>query len=318
MLKDYLHTCRFLHADVKEMLYGSKQDLTQIERQMRRVRLSHRLTYDDVETIKRSEIWDASAFGYWPPRTEIESLLESKKWNLWDLPKQEDQALHQLLEVFCQIEPVSVILRFVMPEDYGIMSPPVEKILGLGPFQNHVDRYRAYLENLRKLRDQRQFKTAAEVDMALWTLQTGIVEGRLQDHVYYKTLFQAFKEDTRLRDIQVDNLTRELLENTERIELAEAMVKIDSHLAGLIGSAEFEKSIKRLLNIKPGDRRKLSEMIPDLNEHPAGSDAWFISDCIRANRIRNLSVHRDPKPPSKSEVSDLVKITKEVIKKIPG
>lgn len=110
-----------------------------------------RLTYDDIEKIRNSKIWNADTFGYWPSRSEVESILESSEWNFRELPDNEKQVIEDLVETFHQIELVSVILRFVVPQHYGILSPPVEKVLGIGPFRRHSDKYLAYLRDLRKI-----------------------------------------------------------------------------------------------------------------------------------------------------------------------
>ena len=153
--RDYLHRCRDLHAKVTELRYGRAQNLDRIERALAKTRSSRRLTYDDIERIRDGAVWNADAFGYWPPRDAIESILESAEWDFWNLPKREDKAISSLLQVFRQIEPVPVILRFIVPEYYGIMSPPVEKVIGLGPFRSYLERRRAYSASLRKIKNSK-------------------------------------------------------------------------------------------------------------------------------------------------------------------
>ena len=167
MSRDYLHQCRELFEPLTTIRYGRAQGLDRIQDEAARVQSSRRLTYDDIARIRDSEAWNAGMFGYWPARDEIESVIESTQWDFWNLPKRETKAITDLFRVFRQIEPVSVILRFVVPKHYGIMSPPVRKVLGLGSFRRHAEEYRAYLTNLRDLRDDRDFDTVADVDMAL-------------------------------------------------------------------------------------------------------------------------------------------------------
>lgn len=84
---DYLHGCRDLHARVTRIRYGRMQNLAAIEEAAAGIRSSRRLTYDDIEGIRDGRIWNADAFGYWPPRNEIESILESQEWDFWNLPR---------------------------------------------------------------------------------------------------------------------------------------------------------------------------------------------------------------------------------------
>ena len=196
------------------MRHGRGQDLFRIEDETDNVQSSCRLTYDDIEKIRNSRIWNADTFGYWPSRSEVESVLESTEWSFRTLPEEEEKVIGDLLETFHQIELVSVILRFVVPEHYGIMSPPVEKVLGIGPFRKHSERYLAYLDNLREIRHARNFRSAAEVDMALWVLQVGILDdGLLKRDLSddeYESLLSGFRNDSRLREIRVGNLSRQL------------------------------------------------------------------------------------------------------------
>jgi len=46
-----------------------------------------------------------------------------------------------LLEVFKSVELVSIILRFVKPEHYGIISPPVERVLDVQRGSDAVETY---------------------------------------------------------------------------------------------------------------------------------------------------------------------------------
>ena len=252
-MSEYLHDCHALHGRVTEILYGHKQDIHMIQDRLAHVRSSRRLTYDDVEKIRDSDVWNADMFGYWPPQSDIEALLRSTEWDFWNLPKREDRAINSLLEIFRQIEPVSVILRLVVPEHYGILSPPVEMLLGIGPSRRHKDKYMTYLGDLRRIRNDCAFTTAAEVDMALWVLQVGVLDGllknRLDEH-QYEDLQEAFQQDIRLREIRVGNLTRQLFNDMSRIELAEALLATNVELAGQIAGIELEKQTGQLIGAK--------------------------------------------------------------------
>ena len=215
---DYLHDCLALHGQLTEIRDGRGQNLFRIEDETDNVQLGCRLTYDDIESIRNSRIWNADAFGYWPSRSEVESILESTEWDFRTLPDKEEQVIDDLLGTFRQIELVSVILRFVVPKHYGILSPPVEKVLGIGPFRRHSERYLAYLNSLREIRDDKRRFTrrwsAAEVDMALWVLQVGILDDDLLKRDLsdeeYESLRSGFRNDSKLREIRVGNLTRQL------------------------------------------------------------------------------------------------------------
>ena len=302
--RDYLHRCRELHERLTQIRYGRTQHLYKIEDATTSVRSRRRLTYDDIEKIRDSEIWDAKVFGYWPPRAEVESIIESTEWDFWNLPKRETKAITDLFQVFRQIEPVSVVLRFLVPEHYGIISPPVEKVLWLGSFRRHPEKYQAYLANLRELRDEKGFETAADVDMALWVLQVGVRDNLLENHLpkgHCSALERDFKRDSKLRQIRAGNITRQLFSEMSRPELAEALLATNIELAGQIAGIEFERSVRRLTRANSDDdlRSLVKCSLPDLiHKHYQGerSVTEVIVNCREAVKTRNHAVHSEGAP----------------------
>ena len=306
-MADYLRRCGELHADLTEIRFGRRQELGDIERAVAHVRSSRRLTYDDIDKIGDRETWYADMFGYWPSRGEIESILDPTDWDFWNLPKREDKAIAALLDVFRQIEPVSVVLRFVRPDYYGILSPPVETVLGLGPYRSHLDRYKAYLGNLRALQRDRGLASAAMADKALWVLQVGIVDGLLRNHHDYEMLRDAYRNDDRLRAMQVGNLTSRLFEDLSRLELAEALLDTSIELAGQIAAIEFERSVKALADAGPDEPlpRVVDRLCRDRHLDHEAAERWR-----RAVGTRNRAIHGGA--PQERDVRDLVQAMKEV------
>lgn len=326
---DYLHDCLTWHGQLTEIRDGRAQNLFRIEDETENVQLGCRLTYDDIESIRNSRIWNADAFGYWPSRSEVESILESTEWDFRTLPEKEEQVIDDLLGTFRQIELVSVILRFVVPKHYGILSPPVEKILGIGPFRRHSERYLAYLNSLREIRDDKRRFTrrwsAAEVDMALWVLQVGILDDDLLKRDLsdeeYESLRSGFRNDSKLREIRVGNLTRQLFGDMSRVELSEALLATDVNLAGQLAGIQFEQDVKKLTGAKPDD--KLADLVADLLGNPEilrsigripglRVDFW-----LKAVRTRNKAIHLNP-PPGRNDVMKLIEGMKALRRVVEG
>lgn len=319
---DYLHDCLALHGQVTEIRDHRMQDLFRLEDETDDVQSSCRLTYDDIEKIRNSRIWNADAFGYWPSRSEVESSLESTEWDFQTLPENEQQVVEDLLETFRQIELVSVILRFVVPKYYGILSPPVEKVLGIGPFRKHSERYLAYLKDLRTIRVTRNFRTAAEVDMALWVLQVGVLDGDLLrptlSDAEYESLRSGFRNDSQLREVRVGNLTRQLFSEMSRVELSEALLATDVELAGQLAGIQFEQDVRKLTGARTDDKladlvrdpvflRSIRRRIPDLH----------VGFWQKAVRTRNKAIHLNP-PPKKDHVMTLIEGMKALRRAIDG
>ena len=311
---DYLHECRRLHPLVTEIRYGRRQNLEHIEEDTKNIRNrdSNRLTYDDLEKIRNSEVWDANQFGYWPSRPEIEEMLRRERWrfrNLGGNREREKETIGRLLEIFHQIEAVSVILRFIDPRRYGILSPPVEQVLGIGPSRDHETKYIAYLDNLEQLRTSRKFGMAADVDMALWALQLGVLEGRLKDH-YSESEFQAlrdgFEQDRELKSIRMANLAPQLFEDMPRLDLAEALLQAGNlQMAGQIAGCELERRVAQRVGIVPSEDIQLRRVI---------EQGWEGSRNLRryqsAVDVRNLAVHRQEV--TADRVRGLIDVAKEI------
>ena len=255
----------------------------------KRIRTSRSLTYDDIERIKGQESWKGGRFWLWPSRADIGDDLENQSWDLWNLPKNEDAAIERLLKLFRNIEPVSVVLRFVDPKNYRILSPPVEKLLELPPSRSRSAKYTRYVRCLRGIRRRRGFETAAQVDMALWVLQLGVIEERL---VGCRDLAEQFHSDKELRSIRVGNLTKALFESMSRPDLAEALLTTNHELASEMAGIEFERAVRFLTDAADED---LSELV---NRYCGSSDLSH-NQQVRwreAVKTRNRAVHKNPPP----------------------
>ena len=74
---DYLHECLNRHRDVTRALYGTPQDVREVQRLTEGIVASGRLTYDDVETITQTGLWRGGAFWQWPTRDEFNERCDA-------------------------------------------------------------------------------------------------------------------------------------------------------------------------------------------------------------------------------------------------
>ena len=174
----YLQDCLNKQAAVAMALYGQRQDLERIQKRASQLAPRDTLTYGHIEQITDLKLWAGQQFWQWPTRTEFnERLRDYPVRDLWNVKGREKEVIGQLLNLFRHIEPVSVVLRFLHPKHFGILSPPVEKLLELRASSSPTEKYLNYISDLRDIRDYCnrmkycEFSTAAEVDMAIWTLQ---------------------------------------------------------------------------------------------------------------------------------------------------
>ena len=314
---NYLKECLCQHTELTKSLYGKVQCLDKIERDVQELAREERFSYDIIRAIRNHDHWDADMFGYWPSEEEFATASRCKDWSaLWRartdpeaLPKREEGALiAKLLTVFRrQIEPVSVLLRFWCPKHYGIISPPVDTALGMAPTRQPAERYKKYLGCLRRLRDEREFGTTAEVDMALWTLQEGVVYPRLRGILApaeFDKLRKQFEGDTALANLRIANLTRQVFQKDRMppIRLVEAILSIESsdkRYAAWIAGIEFEHLVRQWLQADPD--KELFSIIESAPEKC--QDALH-----KARKIRNEAVHG--RAPTLDEVRQLIETAK--------
>lgn len=299
---DYLHVCASRHRELTEKLTGKPQDVDAIERAVAGVKSKRALTYATVQAIVESPNFAAGQrFWTWPSRAEIERELHGQEIDLWNLPRNEKALLKKLRGVFKTFEAVSVILRFVVPKHYGILSTPVEHLLGIQPAAESIDRYLNYVRDLRTIRDQRGLDTAARVDQALWTLQIGVYGGRLDD---VEELKAAHARDGFLRSIRVKNLADALFEPMSRLDLAESLVAHRLELAAQLAALEFERAVRAYAK-RSAFTEDLSRVIDQF------APAHAVGEWQRCRALRNRAVHG--KALNEREVRELVQTVREIV-----
>lgn len=298
---DYLHTCAARHRELTEKLTGKPQDVDALERAVAGVKSKRALTYATVQTIVESPHFAAGQrFWNWPPKAEIEKGLHGQEIDLWNLPKNERAEIRKLRTVFKTFEAVSVILRFLVPKHYGILSTPVEHLLGIQPAAESIDRYLNYVRDLRTIRDKRGLETAARVDQALWTLQIGVYGGRLDNA---DDLKKAHAQDTFLRAIRVKNLADALFGPMSRLDLAESLIGHRIELAAQLAAFEFERAVRAYAK-KSASADELSDVITRF------APAHALGEWQRGRVLRNRAVHG--RPLNEHEVRSLVLTVRQI------
>ena len=298
----YLHACLSAFSEVSENKYGRPFNFHAIEISVSHLRGKKPLTFTDLQYFESSEHWWFKDYWAFPPQDRIVSGLKNRRFNFWQLPKNEAQTLRDLLDAFKSIELVSIILRFVRPEHYGIISPPVERVLDVRRGSDAVETYLNYVGDLRNIREQYSLPRVADVDMVLWVLHERCF-GTLQD-LEIKGLY--FNDPFMLR-LRAKNLVGPLSQLSHS-QLAQALENVHPDLAGLIACYRFEILIReiaqRLKVIELGSRLKLSEVIDRL-AHTGKIDSLRKGTWTRLYQIRNGYFHEDRGPNDKQR-SDLI------------
>jgi hypothetical protein len=244
-----------------ERISGMRQNHEAVETLVSGARHSGEITPETLHVIEDSDEWNYPI--WWP-------LLSKDFGNPIKLPgdlvemKNRQRAIEVLFDRLHHIEVVSVLLRFILPEYFGIISPPVTFLLNLPHVQDHVSYYMNYLQVLQLLGDHYYLPRIADVDMALWSAAhsqkefPGIAENMYQDEYFQemrlRNVFEAFgglHTPAPEGDIEKRRLIQHLL-------IARAFLSYDHVLAALICGRSCESLID-LMCIRWGIPRGVSK-----------------------------------------------------------
>ena len=304
--RDYLHDCLDLFPAVTQHRYGKVQRLDEVERRVAGMLKDGRDLWEIIRDIHDNGAFDAEMFGFLPDQIEVE--LKKTTWHSQWKTLPENELVGQLHDVFRQIEPVSMVLRFVDPNRYGIFSSPVATILGVRPRRAATATYQAYLKSLREIRHDRGFDRTADVDMALWALQVGVLDGRLPEE-QRRGLTESYGRDVPLRQMATRNLTSQLFSENTKLTVAESLLgrKEEVALGGQIAGIEFEQVVRKRVPSVGSTRQ--DEDLCDLINRFEPSD--MRPRLHRARIIRNRAIHK-PAKVTKEDVEFLIEMAREV------
>ena len=252
MAKHYLQVCLEQFPDVSKQRWerGRTFDLEAIEEKVKDLQTKEvsvsELHERFSDYLNNDKFWWFSQYWLFP---SLEYLSQKDKEQTFRFPErpreienknEEKELIQNLLKAFRQIELVSIMLRFICPESFGILSPPVEHVLNLRRGTNAVATYRNYLKDIRKIRDSYALHTAAKTDMALWVL-----EHRCYGELNLKNgnIKEEFQKDEFMLQLRAKNLAEAFTDLTWA-QLAIALYNVKNDLAAVVGSYALEKNVK--------------------------------------------------------------------------
>lgn len=261
---NYVQKSHDMFPKLTKMMFGWEYNMVKIENKLSNVREDDCLDRNDLLRIRDAREWDYNKF--WPDLvTAID--LDQPINGIFKLDWEErKKTISELYKRFLHIEVVSVILRFVDPQNYAIISPPVEKFFSLQPKDDHVEYYINYLNLLKKTSKHFRFPNrVADVDMALWCL-TYIMKN-LSDKEFcakwtkeeksiIELIIHCYKSDLFFKKIRLCEGLVQAYQDIEesgcepnRIFLADYLDSevINSELAMIIVSYSFENFLWKLI-----------------------------------------------------------------------
>jgi len=306
------HRCLALFPETVQERHGWRPDYAGLEKLLEPVGAKQReFSYRDLETIQNGRFWDFRQFWRFPAQSDLQREVDFPEMSrlLHRLPLDESQSIARLHAAFKYIENVSVILRFVHPAHYGILSPPVEKVLEVRRGRTEIETYLSYLRDLREVKDHYGLPRAADADMALWVLQERVLSS-FRDH----DLLREFRADAWFLRRRAVNLLAELGEVTgaeDPLDLARALVDANVALAGILAGAALERALWSRAGGRAGRATGLAELVERL---AVGQPRDMVEGWRRAIEIRDRFLHGPGESlrPTRREAIELIEQTEKV------
>lgn len=298
----WIRECRNLYEKTVQQASKRQPDPGRLERALAGARTKRRVGPEELEIIEKGDYWP---YPQWWPKLSEQFGKPIRLPERVDSRAGRNKAVSRLQERLKHIEVVSIILRFLFPREFGIISPPVIGLLNLVPVpdKDHTWQYLRYLDVLGELRRlyHYQFKRIADFDMALWTAAQ--LQWREQQH---EAILKMHRDDA-FQEIRLRNLLECLGENwsrtlRERLLLAKELLDYDPIMGAVMVARCYEKIIREVGNrvgceIRFGNQQMpVSKQLKHLAEFddvrrkgvsPGDLDLW---------QFRNDAVHGEKNP----------------------
>jgi hypothetical protein len=251
----------------------------------------------------------ATPFGrYWPRpnEKELDQILKKSRLVLGPAPVDPRELVRRALSVLQGIGMVSLVLRFVHPDRYGVFSTPIMNLLQVHRPRT-IDLYLAYCDELRAWKEHFRMDSVADTETALWTYHE-LVAGEAQAGEM-SIPHASFDADVWIQRRRVAQVLRPFLRNYGPLELARILVEEEPKLAGKIAGEEYERLLRVAarelcggmnLNVRGAIEMLFTRLCDDeyisLEDKAQLDKAW---------RIRNAAVHAG-RPPDPEQVENMI------------
>ncbi|TAM79089.1 MAG: hypothetical protein EPN47_18950 [Acidobacteria bacterium] len=320
----WIHEFRKLFDETAGSVFARVQNLESVEKDVARVFDAVQIGSSVLHAIESSGAWD---YPNWWPR--LSDSLDPPAPIPQDFPSSsaERRLIKDLYGRLRHIEVLSVVLRFVFPRQFGILSPPVTQLIALPPRLDHVEYYLDYLHILREFAEHYGGGLrVTDVEIALWTAARQTFQTFQTAH---SALVEEMYDDRYFQNWRIENLIGDLgrhwrRDEHHRIMLAKALIKTDHAVAALIAARFYEWAVNEMaqrLNLpepipKPGqtktgarvDKLKHSPRIKMWELSSEKIDAWW--------KTRNAVVHDDREPLTQHQAERFVSDMESLLKRI--
>lgn len=232
-------------TEIGEIAEKKSLRLSEIESKLNQVRSGgERFSRKHLEILKDPEEQYWKFLTWWKIPDLNEAQYDLIGDSLAKLDPNKKAPVIKLYDMIKNIEIVSCILRFVDPVHYGILSPPVETLLGVKG-DTSEQKYFNYLGNLKELQSEYGFTRIADVDMALWALACILNRSELRHIPKFKEYYEQYMSSVNpIKLLMAKNSLEQIWMEKGYLNIAELFLETDHKVAGILASRELERKIK--------------------------------------------------------------------------
>ena len=251
--------------------YGRSAEHSELEDYLKRTKARQSVTAAQLKKILSDSHWNYSRTWEIPNDEKIEGLADEIKDDLMfvcdNVPVKDAEArlITNMVNAIKNIEIVSVILAFLIPEKYCIIAPPPEHMIGFRRRSNKVDTLLRYFNDFQTLAKKCEMKVF-DLEKALWTIYQ--MKYRIPDYDPQLTeqLWEKYLNESDILRIRVKNLLDEIWgDNIDDNLKSKILKEKDPEVALILAMRYFEHLLWKMVSNKL-DKNELAKLKTDVKK----------------------------------------------------
>ena len=284
--------------------YGRPADHLDLEDFLKRTKACEAITPGQLKKILSDSHWNFSRTWGMPTDEQLESLAAAIKDDLRFVYRNdpikgaEDRLITLMVDTIKNIEIVSVILAFLIPEKYCIIAPPPEHMIGFRRRSDKLKTLQRYFLDYQTLAKKYNIKVF-EMEKVLWSIHQ--LRYRIPEYnpLLTEKLWSEYLDDPEILRLRVKNLLNEIWgENIDDNLKSKILKEKDPEVALILAMRYFEhllwKIVSKKLSKNNMDNLKASakegKILLKLMD-AADIDSLLMTTAQRIWRKRNLAMH---------------------------
>jgi len=299
---------------------------SELEGDLKKTRACKNLSEIHLKSILSDEHWNYSRTWGFPNDDQITELVKGIRDDIRTLnqnPSMKDaeiRVIGRMVKTIKNIEIVSIILAFLIPERYCIIAPPPEHLIGFRRNSDKIETLLRYFSDLHLLAEHYNMGVF-EIEKALWTIHQLRYKIPNFDKELTEELWENYLKEPKILGLRVKNLLNELWGDSIDDEVKSKILKEkDPGLALILAMRYLESNMWKLVR-RTVDKDRLENLESSAKEGnilrklmvAADTDPVIRTRVDRIRRKRNLAMHptqNNTVDISSSDVEEAIELNK--------